>query len=96
MWSLFYVTHETFLDVDMERVADEVDVCIVGGGPAGMSAACRLMQLAKEKDMELRVCLLEKAAEVGRSRSIFSYGFHTILHYLFSSLFNKPRTITIS
>ena len=52
-------------DVDMERVSDEVDVCIVGGGPAGMTAACRLMQLAKEQDKELRVCLVEKAAEIG-------------------------------
>lgn len=49
----------------MERVADEVDVCIVGGGPAGMTAACRLMQLAQQNDQELRVCLVEKSAEIG-------------------------------
>jgi len=49
----------------MERVADEVDVCIVGGGPAGMSAACKLMQLAQQNDKELRVCMIEKAAEIG-------------------------------
>ena len=30
----------------MERYADEADVVIVGGGPAGMSAAIRLKQLA--------------------------------------------------
>ena len=33
--------------VDMERVADETDVMIVGGGPAGLSAAIRIKQLCK-------------------------------------------------
>lgn len=62
----------SFSDVDMERASDEVDVCIVGGGPAGMSAACRLMQLAQQHEVELRVCLVEKAAEIGRSCSYFT------------------------
>ncbi|GAA6061367.1 hypothetical protein JCM10212_005821 [Sporobolomyces blumeae] len=49
----------------IERVTDEVDVCIVGAGPAGLSAAIRLMKKAKEEDREIRVVVLEKGAEVG-------------------------------
>ena len=41
------------------------DVVIVGGGPAGLSAAIRLKQLAAEAGAELSVALLEKGSEVG-------------------------------
>jgi electron-transferring-flavoprotein dehydrogenase len=41
------------------------DVAIVGGGPAGLSAATRLRQLSSETGMDLSVCVLEKGSEIG-------------------------------
>jgi electron-transferring-flavoprotein dehydrogenase len=50
---------------NQERVVDETDVLIVGGGPAGLGAAIRLKQLANESGKDLRVTLVEKGAEIG-------------------------------
>ena len=41
------------------------DVLFVGGGPASLAGAIRLMQLARENQMELEVALIEKGAEIG-------------------------------
>ena len=48
-----------------ERESMEVDVVIVGAGPAGLAAAIRLRQLAEAHDHDLSVVVLEKGSEVG-------------------------------
>ena len=47
------------------RESMEFDVLIVGAGPAGLATACHLAQLATRRGLNLTICLLEKAAEVG-------------------------------
>jgi electron-transferring-flavoprotein dehydrogenase len=50
---------------NMTRESMEFDVVVVGAGPAGLAAACRLGQLARDAARELAVGVVEKGASVG-------------------------------
>ena len=49
----------------VERESMEFDVVIIGAGPAGLSAACRIRQLSEAAGKDISVCVVEKGSEVG-------------------------------
>lgn len=64
----------------IERDVMAFDVVIVGAGPSGLAAACRLMQQANDNSQALTVCVVEKGSEVGA-------------HILSGAVF-EPRALT--
>jgi electron-transferring-flavoprotein dehydrogenase len=73
----------SFIDQFGPREAMDYDVVIIGAGPAGLSSAIRLKQLAEQQGRELNVCVLEKGSEPGAHILSGAVMDPTAMHELF-------------
>ena len=60
-----YFSNQRFTIDNSEREVLETDILIVGGGPAGLSTAIKLAQLAKLNDKTIDITLIDKGEEIG-------------------------------
>lgn len=72
-----------------ERDSDKTDVLIVGAGPAGLSCAIRIKQKCLETGKDLRVCVLEKASQIGWF--ILDFHFYFLGSHTLSGAVLEPR-----
>ena len=60
------------IDVNYKESIGDYDVAIVGAGPSGLAAAIHLKKLSSQYEKDLKICVFEKAAEVGQYSKIHS------------------------
>ncbi|BDX03491.1 electron transfer flavoprotein-ubiquinone oxidoreductase [Marinomonas pontica] len=79
----------------MERDVMSFDVVIVGAGAAGLSAACRLKQLAQTQQTEISVCVVEKGSEVGAHIVSGAVIDPKALNELFPDWYDRQAPLTV-